>query len=97
MVAVQSYRDYFHTYRRHPEAKTAGPDGTPCRPWTRGLLQPRTIQATRILRVGKEANRASGNPDLVLDPQDHPIEYPEPADMRSLRLAPHRPATPLVR
>ncbi|MBN2113691.1 MAG: hypothetical protein JW785_06140 [Acidimicrobiia bacterium] len=76
-IAVQSYRDYFHTYRRHPEAKTAAPDGNPCRPRTRGLLQPRSIHASEIVRVGKEANRAGGNPDLALDPQDHPIQYPE--------------------
>jgi hypothetical protein len=55
LVTVQSYRDYFDEFRRHPEAKAAGPDGGQCRPWTRGQLGPLTVAVTSLVRIGKEA------------------------------------------
>ena len=61
-VTVQSYRDYFEDFRRHPEEKETGPDGEPCRPWTRGQLFPRTIFVTGLVRIGKEASRLAGDP-----------------------------------
>ena len=78
VIAVKSYRDYFDDYRLHREAKAADPDGQPCHAWTRGLLQPRIIEATGLVRIGKEANRLTESPDLVLDKHDRAITYPEP-------------------
>ena len=55
-VLVQSYRDYFNDHRLHTDAKMLGPDGQRCHTWTRGLLQPAHITATRLVRIGKESN-----------------------------------------
>jgi hypothetical protein len=77
VVAVQSYGEYFEAYRLHPEAKALGPHGNPCRIWTRGVLGPRSVRATRHVRIGKESNRLSDD-DLVLAVEDLAIEYPEP-------------------
>jgi len=52
-VVVQSYGDYFEEYRTHPEAKAADSRGRACGPWSKGLLQPRYVEASRIIRVGK--------------------------------------------
>jgi hypothetical protein len=41
-------------YIRHPEAKSLGPDGTPCTAETRGLLQRAHITAGRIRYIDKE-------------------------------------------
>jgi hypothetical protein len=79
VVAVKSYRDYFEAYRLHREAKGAAADGQPCHTWTRGLLQPRTIRSAQpFIRIGKEANRLSESPDLVIDDHDQAIQYNEP-------------------
>jgi hypothetical protein len=78
-IVVLSYRDYYHNYTQHPEAKALDPaDGQPCHTWTRGHLTPRTINATELRRVGKESNRLadSEQPDSVDD--NTVIEYPAP-------------------
>jgi hypothetical protein len=77
-VLVESYGDYFAEYARHPEAKAAGPDGDACKPWTTGVLQPRDIEATSLVRMGKETNRLAEDPVLIDDPEDLAVEYPEP-------------------
>ena len=75
-VAVQSYGGYFDEYRRHPERKMLGPDGKPCRPWTRGLLQPREVWASELQRIGKESNRLAETAlPLELD-EGAVVEYP---------------------
>jgi hypothetical protein len=62
-VPVQTYGDYFDEYRVHPESKLADEFGNPCRPWSRGELHPRHVQATGIVRIGKESTRlTSGQP-----------------------------------
>lgn len=78
-IGVLSYRDYFNSYRQHPELKTTDPaDGEPCHTWTRGLLQPRHIAATELIRVGKESNRLADT-NLALDEEtDAVIIYPTP-------------------
>jgi hypothetical protein len=77
-IAVLSYGDYFEDYRLHPEAKMLAPDGHPCHPWTRGLLRPRHVTPSKIVRIGKESNRLAETP-LPVD-LDHQavVEYPEP-------------------
>jgi hypothetical protein len=77
LIRVQTYRDYFEEYRRHPEAKALAPDGKRCHPWTRGLLRPPRVRATRLARVGKEANPLTDTLDLVLDQDDRVVEYRE--------------------
>ena len=81
-VSVLSYGDYFEQYRRHPEAKSLGPDGSPCHPWTRGVLSPRHIEAIRLLRIGKESNRLAEDPLPVGDESEGAIEYLEPRRCR---------------
>jgi hypothetical protein len=56
-VRVKTYRDVVAEYRFHPEAKSCGPDGTPCSRQTVGLLQRRPVVATRVAYIGKESNR----------------------------------------
>jgi predicted nucleic acid-binding Zn ribbon protein len=57
VLTVQSYRDCFEEFRRHPEEKELGPDGEPCAPSTRGQLQPSTVTVVGVVRLGKEASR----------------------------------------
>lgn len=44
-------------YQEHPEAKSLAPDGNPCQPDTRGLLQRAHIVAGEFRYVGKESDR----------------------------------------
>jgi hypothetical protein len=73
-VVVQSYRDVYTEYRKHPETKATTPTGDPVQPSTRGLLAPATITATGIDRIGKEANRLTDD-DLVDGDDDQPLLY----------------------
>ncbi|GAA4403410.1 hypothetical protein [Tsukamurella soli] len=59
LVVVTSYRDVLHRYMRHPEAKSAGPEGNPCRHDTTGLLGRRQVHLTsgNLHHIGKEANK----------------------------------------
>ncbi len=65
-VHVKTYRQVLHQYLYHPESKFAGPDGAPCGPWTRGVLQRRHIVAERFRYCGKEFKRK-----LEQGPVDH--------------------------
>ena len=40
-----------------PGVKSLAPDGTPCTGTTRGILQRATIEAKKIVPVGKETDR----------------------------------------
>ena len=75
-LPVQTLSGYFDTYRIHADTKTADTTGQPTRRHTRGLLQPRTIRAIEIIRVGKEHNRLAEG--LILDSQHRAQRYPEP-------------------
>jgi len=44
-------------YQKHPEAKSLAPDGTPCKPDTRGLLKRANVIAGEVRYVGKETDR----------------------------------------
>ncbi len=57
VVRVKSYRDVLAEYEVHPEPKSAGDDGAPCGPGTRGLLRRRAVRVAKIVHIGKEANR----------------------------------------
>jgi DNA polymerase type B, organellar and viral len=69
-LPVKTYRDVLHQYLYHPECKFAGPDGRPCDPWTRGVLQRRHILAADFKYCGKEVKRK-----LEQGPVDHDTDY----------------------
>jgi hypothetical protein len=69
-IPVKSYREILHQYLYHPECKFAGPDGHPCGPWTRGVLQRRHILAGSFNYCGKEFKRK-----LEQGPLDHGTDY----------------------
>jgi len=61
----------------HPEDKSLAPDGTPCGPFTRGLLRRRPIRAMQPLRyVGKEVERKAQEGEDISNAEGRaPIEY----------------------
>jgi hypothetical protein len=72
-IAAQTLRDYINEHSRHADAKMLGPDGKPCHPWTRGLLQHHHIATTSLVRIGKETNPLLDRDDPT--PDDPTIEY----------------------
>lgn len=54
---LQTFRDVIVEFRTHPEAKSLGMDGKPCRRQTVGLLWGRAVQEKYLAYVGKEANK----------------------------------------
>ncbi len=54
---VLSYGDVIARHHTHPEAKSLGPDGTPCGKRTVGLLQRRPVELRDLVHIGKETNR----------------------------------------
>jgi hypothetical protein len=53
----QTLAAVLRAYLRHPESKSLGPDGQPCRPETRGLLKRTTVVEDQRHYIGKEADR----------------------------------------
>jgi len=72
----------------HPEAKSSGPDGSPCSFWTQGLLQRRSIKAAGpFCFIGKEIERkAQEGEDLSVFEAGGPIRY-EPGKTKNTRAA----------
>jgi hypothetical protein len=56
-VVPESFRILFRKYLANPEAKSLAPDGTVCTGTTHGLFQRATINAKKIVPVGKETDR----------------------------------------
>jgi hypothetical protein len=56
-VLPESFRIVLREYLEKQEVKSLAPDGGPCRPDTRGLLQRSHIDARQITPVGKETDR----------------------------------------
>lgn len=54
---AQSYRTLFRRYVDHADPKRLGSEGTPCRQSTRGMLEPRHVDAFHIEQIGKETNQ----------------------------------------
>jgi hypothetical protein len=76
VVAVQTYGDLIRDYWRHPERKSAGPDGRPCDWETRGLLGRRHVLAVTHRRIGKETNRLDAVEEgLIADADAITLEY----------------------
>jgi hypothetical protein len=69
-IPVKTYREILHQYLYHPECKFAGPDGHPCDPWTRGVLQRRHIVTADFKYCGKEVKRK-----LEQGPVDHDLDF----------------------
>ena len=69
-IPAKTYREILHQYLYHPECKFAGPDGHPCDPWTRGVLQRRHIVPADLHYCGKEQKRK-----LEQGPVDHETDF----------------------
>jgi hypothetical protein len=66
-VVPQTFGSVLRSYLLHPESKSLGPDGTPCRADTRGLLQRATVVAGVHRAIQKETDRrAEHGEDLSL-------------------------------
>jgi DNA-binding transcriptional regulator YiaG len=79
VARVKSYRDVITEYRLHPEAKSAGSDGTPCGATTTGLLVRRHIVAGRMRYIGKESTRlADVDAGFVHEADEVSTEYVDP-------------------
>ena len=72
-VIPDSLRIILNQHLKKEEAKSLGPDGTPCTETTRGLLQRATIVARKISPVGKETDRRweQGEDPSMIDPTIH--------------------------
>lgn len=68
-VLPESFRIVLRQYLDKEEVKSLDPDGGPCRPNTRGLLQRSHIDARQITPVGKETDRRweQGEDPAMLD------------------------------
>jgi hypothetical protein len=56
LARIKDFRESFADYRVRREAKALAPDGRRSGWHTRGLLQRRPVQATRLINLGKESN-----------------------------------------
>jgi hypothetical protein len=65
-----TYGEIVARYWWHPEAKSLGPDGQPCHPRTRGLLQRLPVTASTFHWIGKETDRRWDQEDdlSLIDP-----------------------------
>jgi hypothetical protein len=75
MIPCLGYGSILQSYRLHPESKFLGPDGKPCGPDTRGVLQRMTVEGATKYPLRKESNRrwAEGNDlSLIEDDEDDP-------------------------
>jgi len=70
VVPVRSYGQILTQYLNNPESKFLGPNGKPCMPWTRGVLQRGHIIAGEHRYCGKEMRRK-----LEQGPIDHEVDY----------------------
>ena len=55
VVVAESIGDMVAAYERHPEGKSLGWDGAPCRGSTTGLLRRRPVHVIDLAPIGKEA------------------------------------------
>lgn len=66
MLALpQTFEMVFGQYHRHPEFKSLGPDGKPCKANTQGLLKRYPSKASELHLVGKETERGWGQAEDV--------------------------------
>jgi hypothetical protein len=79
-AVVETFENLFHRYTQHPEAKSLGPDGEPCKSDTRGLLGRSHITAGRHRRIGKESDRRWEEGDDLESLLFVPVEYQQPGE-----------------
>jgi hypothetical protein len=75
MIPCLGYGSILQSYRLHPESKFLGPNGAPCGPDTRGVLQRITVEGAIKWPLRKESNRrwAEGNDlSLIENDEDDP-------------------------
>jgi len=77
-AVVDIFENLFYQYTRHPEAKSLGPDGEPCKADTHGLLGRSLIIAGRHRRIGKESDRRWEEGDDLESLLFMPVEYEQP-------------------
>jgi hypothetical protein len=56
-LVAQTFAMVFRQYHRHPEFKSFGPDGAPCKPESAGLLKRYPVTTTGFHLIGKETER----------------------------------------
>lgn len=71
----KTFAQLLYEYVRHPEAKSLGPDGKPCKPQTRGLLQRAHIVAGDLIYVGKETDRRWEEGEDISVIEFRPVQY----------------------
>jgi len=74
-AVVNRFENLLYRYVQHPEAKSLAPDGSECKPDTRGLLQRTHIIAGLHRRIGKECDRHWEEGDAIESLTYRPIEY----------------------
>ena len=79
-AVVETFGNLFHRYTQHPEAKSLGPDGEPCKSDTRGLLGRSHIIAGKHRRIGKESDRRWEEGDDIESLLFVPLEYEQPGE-----------------
>jgi hypothetical protein len=79
-VVVETFENLFYRYMQHPEAKSLGLDGKPCKSDTRGLLGRSHIIAGKHRRIGKESDRRWEEGDDLESLMYIPVEYEQPGE-----------------
>ena len=96
LAVVDTFENLFYQYTQHPEAKSLGTDGEPCKADTHGLLGRSHIIAGRHRRIGKESDRRWEEGDDLESLLFVPVEHEEPGEQsRDASLA--RPRERLIR
>jgi hypothetical protein len=93
---VDTFEDLLYRHLQHPEAKSLGPDGEPCRPSTRGQLKRAHIIAREHRRIGKESDRRWEQGDDLESTLSRPIVY-TPTRERNLPDAMAKASETLIR
>jgi hypothetical protein len=75
VARVKSIGDVFDEHKLHPESKSAGPDGNPCGPNTRGVLSRRSVHAAYIISIGKESNKLEEVEHQEIHDLDEVLEF----------------------
>jgi hypothetical protein len=94
VAIADTFKSLLYRYMMHPEAKSLGPDGKPCKRDTRGLLQRVHVIAGKHRLIGKECDRRwEEGDDFESTMLREPIEYTrngERADPDSMERASER-------
>lgn len=80
-AVAETFENLFYRYMQHSEAKSLGPDGTPCKSDTRGLLGRAHIVAGKHRRIGKESDRRWEEGDDLESLLFVPLEYQQPGEL----------------